>query len=139
MLVTDVGGLSEIVPDGICGYVVKPLPEAIAESINDFFANNRSEEFTEGVREVKGKFTWDKLTESITISTIQLNNFQSHINSYFIYSTLFFILLFFYFYLFTFIFYLSYMIYRSKAPLRLRSAREEAMSLPILTFMAELF
>lgn len=65
MLVTDVGGLSEIVTDGKCGYVVKPEPAAIADAINDFFVNNRNEQFTKGVRETKEKFTWDKLTKSI--------------------------------------------------------------------------
>ncbi len=65
MLVTDVGGLGEIVPDGKCGYVVKPDPQAIADAIEDFFVNNRKESFTKGVKEEKAKFTWDKLTESI--------------------------------------------------------------------------
>ena len=36
MLVTDVGGLREIVLDGKCGYVVKPEPEFIAEAIIDY-------------------------------------------------------------------------------------------------------
>ncbi|MCJ7446987.1 MAG: glycosyltransferase [Bacteroidales bacterium] len=66
MLVTDVGGLSEIVPDGKCGYVVKPEPGPIAEAITDFFDNHRSIRFTEGVKQEKTKFTWDKLTASIT-------------------------------------------------------------------------
>ena len=65
MLVTNVGGLSEIVPDGICGYVVNPEPESIADAINDFFVNKRSEHFIQGVRKIKGKFTWDKLTSAI--------------------------------------------------------------------------
>lgn len=65
MLVTDVGGLGEIVPDGKCGYVVKPDPQAIADAIEDFFVNNRKESFAKGVREEKAKFTWDKLTSSI--------------------------------------------------------------------------
>jgi glycosyltransferase involved in cell wall biosynthesis len=65
MLVTDVGGLSEIVPDGKCGYVVKPDPQAIADAIEDFFVNNRKESFTKGVKAEKAKFTWDKLTSSI--------------------------------------------------------------------------
>jgi glycosyltransferase involved in cell wall biosynthesis len=65
MLVTDVGGLSEIVPDAKCGYVVKPEPSAIAEAIIDFFDNNRKESFTEGVRQEKEKFTWDKMTAAI--------------------------------------------------------------------------
>ncbi len=65
MLVTDVGGLREIVPDGKCGYVVKPEPEFIAEAIIDFFDNDRKKKFTEGVRQEKEKFSWDKMTEAI--------------------------------------------------------------------------
>ena len=65
MLVTDVGGLSEIVPDGKCGYVVKPEAQAVAEAIDDFFANRRHDQFTSGVKEEKAKFTWEKLTKEI--------------------------------------------------------------------------
>ncbi|MCX6326786.1 MAG: glycosyltransferase [Bacteroidia bacterium] len=65
MLVTDVGGLREIVPDGICGYVVKPEPNEITESILDYFDNNREAHFTEGVKKEKDKFTWNKMTASI--------------------------------------------------------------------------
>ena len=65
MLVTDVGGLREIVPDGKCGYVVKPQPKEIADAIVDFFENKRKDFFTEGMRKEKEKFTWDKMTEAI--------------------------------------------------------------------------
>ena len=65
MLVTDVGGLKEIVPDGKCGYVVKPEPEFITEAMIDFFENNRMKQFTEGVKKEKEKFSWDKMTASI--------------------------------------------------------------------------
>lgn len=65
MLVTDVGGLREIVPDGKCGYVVEPVSEVITESILDFFNNNRKAEFTAGVKQEKEKFSWDKMTASI--------------------------------------------------------------------------
>jgi D-inositol-3-phosphate glycosyltransferase len=65
MLVTDVGGLGEIVPDGKCGYVVKPDPQAIADAIEDFYINNRKESFIKGVKEEKAKFTWDKLSKAI--------------------------------------------------------------------------
>lgn len=65
MLVTDVGGLKEIVPDGKCGYVVEPKPEFISEAIIDFFDNNRKVQFTEGVKLEKEKFSWDKMTEAI--------------------------------------------------------------------------
>jgi D-inositol-3-phosphate glycosyltransferase len=65
MLVTDVGGLREIVPDGRCGYVVKPEPEFIATAILDYFVNNRKAVFTEGVKREKEKFSWDKMTAAI--------------------------------------------------------------------------
>lgn len=65
MLVTDVGGLREIVRDGVCGYVVKPDPGAIAGAVLDYFVNNRKELFTQGVREEKKKFSWDKMTSAI--------------------------------------------------------------------------
>jgi D-inositol-3-phosphate glycosyltransferase len=65
MLVTDVGGLREIVSDRVCGYVVSPQPEDIAEAIVDYFGNKRLEQFTEGVRKEKGKFSWDRMTASI--------------------------------------------------------------------------
>jgi D-inositol-3-phosphate glycosyltransferase len=74
MLVTDVGGLSEIVPDGKCGYVVKPEPVSIANAINDYFSNNKEEEFTGNVREAKARFTWDKLTKAITDIYNKLEN-----------------------------------------------------------------
>jgi glycosyltransferase involved in cell wall biosynthesis len=65
MLVTDVGGLSEIVPDGKCGYVVKADPLAIADAINDYFSRGRQEEFTVNVRKEKSKYSWDKLTSAL--------------------------------------------------------------------------
>jgi D-inositol-3-phosphate glycosyltransferase len=65
MLVTDVGGLREIVTDKESGYVVPPSPEDIAEAIIDYFGNKRKETFTEAVNKQKGKFSWDKMTASI--------------------------------------------------------------------------
>lgn len=65
MLVTDVGGLREIVADGKCGYVVKPESEAITAALIDYFDNNRKEEFTAGVKQEKEKFSWDKMTAAI--------------------------------------------------------------------------
>jgi len=65
MLVTDVGGLSEIVPDGRCGYVVKTEPEAIAGAIIDYFDNNRNIEFTAEVKKEKEKYAWNKMTAAI--------------------------------------------------------------------------
>jgi len=65
MLVTEVGGLKEIIPHGKCGYVVRPDPQSIADSIVDFYDNHRKDLFVEGVRQEKQRFTWDKMTQAI--------------------------------------------------------------------------
>jgi len=67
MLVTDVGGLSETIPHGKVGYVVDPGPEAIAEAINDFYANDRREYFTQNVIREKEKFSWGNMVKTIEI------------------------------------------------------------------------
>ena len=58
MLVTDVGGLAELIPDGVVGYVVPPTPAAIADAVVDFYAGKREETFEAGVREQKKQFSW---------------------------------------------------------------------------------
>ena len=65
MLVTDVGGLREIVPDGKVGYVVEPQPVKIADAICDFYDNNRKETFEENIIEEKKKYEWSKMTATI--------------------------------------------------------------------------
>lgn len=65
MLVTDVGGLREIVPHGKCGYVVKPQVSEIAGSLADFFINNRKEVFIENIRKEKEKYTWSRMTATV--------------------------------------------------------------------------
>lgn len=79
MLVTDVGGLKEIVANGKCGYVVKPEPGLIASALVDYFENNREEEFTAGVKLEKEKFSWDKMTEAI-MEVFNSLKFHSGIN-----------------------------------------------------------
>lgn len=64
MIVTDVGGLAEIVPDNRCGYVVSPDPAAIAGAIVKFFSGDE-ERFRQGIEEQKKLYTWDKLTEAL--------------------------------------------------------------------------
>lgn len=64
MIVTNVGGLAEIVPDGRCGFVVEPEPEAIADAICRFFAGDE-ERFAAGIEEQKKLYSWDRLTEAI--------------------------------------------------------------------------
>ena len=65
MLVTNVGGLGEIIPNGKVGYVVEPKPTAIADALVDFYENGRYDAFVEGVREEKKKYQWSNMTEAI--------------------------------------------------------------------------
>lgn len=58
MLVTNVGGLAEIVPDGKCGYVAETSVPAISEKILDYFDQNREAEFTQHVISEKKKYEW---------------------------------------------------------------------------------
>ena len=57
-LVTNVGGLGEIIPHQKAGYVVEPNGKAIAESIKDYFINQRMPLFTEGMKQEKQKYDW---------------------------------------------------------------------------------
>lgn len=63
MLVTNVGGLPEIVPDGKIGYVVEPDSKQIADALHRFFSEQKQEEFEQNVREEKKKYAWSRFTE----------------------------------------------------------------------------
>lgn len=65
MIVTNVGGLAEIVPNGKAGYVVEPDEKEIADAIVDFFGNNRQDEFREGLLFEKRKYAWSNMTKSV--------------------------------------------------------------------------
>lgn len=58
MLVTNVGGLSEIIPDGKIGYVVEPDANCIADALVDFYEKDRISEFESNVVDEKKKFSW---------------------------------------------------------------------------------
>lgn len=65
MLVTDVGGLSEIVPNGKVGYVVEPDPDEIALALMNYFDNNRQKEFSDNVKREKQQYLWSNMTAAI--------------------------------------------------------------------------
>ena len=64
MVVTGVGGLREIVPDGEVGFVVDPKPQAIARAIDRYYSENLSEKFRENIRSYKVRFTWERMAEN---------------------------------------------------------------------------
>ncbi len=65
MLVTDVGGLAELIPNGIVGYVVPPTATAIADALIDFYAHNREEVLAAGVRQERTKFSWEVMLAAL--------------------------------------------------------------------------
>jgi len=65
MLVTNVGGLSEIVPDEVCGYVVENNCALISEKVVDFFTKDREKEFVKNVKIEKRKYEWTEFINSL--------------------------------------------------------------------------
>lgn len=65
MIVTDVGGLAELVPDGKVGYVVPVDYKQVARAVIDFFEFNRSGQFRDGIKEQKEKYSWDNMVKGI--------------------------------------------------------------------------
>ncbi len=64
MVVTNVGGLAAMVPDGRVGLVAEPHADAVAEKIIEMHASG-SQNFITALQEEKKKYGWDKLTETI--------------------------------------------------------------------------
>ena len=62
MLVTNVGGLGEIVHDGKMGYACAPEAKAIGEDLKDYFENQRQQAFTAYLKKEKTKYEWSKMT-----------------------------------------------------------------------------
>ncbi len=67
MLVTDVGGLAEIVPHMRVGYVTPVDEKAIAEAITDFFEQDRAAAFRLNIQQERKRFTWEAVREQVLI------------------------------------------------------------------------
>lgn len=68
MLVTNVGGLAEIVPNGKVGYVCNVNEVSVAQAISDFAsmdAKQREEQFRKNIQTQKQKYAWSAMTAKI--------------------------------------------------------------------------
>ena len=68
MLVTRVGGLAEIVPDGKVGYVCEVDEASVADAIGRFARMKREERdalFLPNIQKEKEKYAWEKMTKVI--------------------------------------------------------------------------
>jgi glycosyltransferase involved in cell wall biosynthesis len=73
MIVTNVGGLAEIVPDGRSGFVSESSPESIAAAIEKFYAIGGAPHFAETLAEERKRFTWEAMTEQFEVLYKQLD------------------------------------------------------------------
>lgn len=65
MVITNVGGLAEFVPDGKVGYVVEPNAGSVAKAISDFFKEDKTASYLQQIREEKIKYSWDYFLDNI--------------------------------------------------------------------------
>lgn len=70
MIVTNVGGLSEIVLDGITGFVCNRDASELATAVRKSLDPGIREKIIDGIRKEKNRFSWDKFVEKI----IELNS-----------------------------------------------------------------
>ena len=64
MLVTNVGGLGEIVHDHQMGYACEPSADAIAADLLDYFTNDRQADYTSYLKKEKTKYAWSNITRA---------------------------------------------------------------------------
>jgi glycosyltransferase involved in cell wall biosynthesis len=64
MLVTNVGGLPDLVPNGKVGLVCEPTPQSIAEHILQLYQLGE-ENFLPHLREEKKKYSWSNITSAV--------------------------------------------------------------------------
>ena len=65
ILVTDVGGLGEVVHHQKTGYVSDLEPRVIAQYLKEYFREDKMETFQKNMREEKHKYSWSSFTEEV--------------------------------------------------------------------------
>ena len=66
VVVTNVGGLPEVVEDGKTGYVVETKnAHALAEAVETYFKGDKKKEFQDNIRKKAYQYSWDKMVNVI--------------------------------------------------------------------------
>jgi glycosyltransferase involved in cell wall biosynthesis len=72
VIATDVGGLAEVVIDGVSGLIVPPEnPAALADAIRRFYDEQLEPALAAGAAEEKKKYTWQAMVEAIEQLTMK--------------------------------------------------------------------
>ncbi len=66
MIITNVGGLSELVPHKEAGLVCEPNPEAIAGAIVEIFEGQNIPQMKERLKELKKQFSWESMVNELS-------------------------------------------------------------------------
>jgi len=73
MIVTNVGGLTAMVPEGKVGLIAEPDASSLAKKILEFY-NSNGKHFTQGIQEEKKKYTWNNITDAILNTAEKIKN-----------------------------------------------------------------
>lgn len=65
MLVTNVGGLKEMVPHDVVGYLAEPNYQSVSDAIVDFYSNGKEEFFIQGIQKEKLNYSWQIMNDKI--------------------------------------------------------------------------
>lgn len=65
MIVTNVGGLAEIVPDDVVGYVTDTTVESIAQAYLKFYEPGVTERFRANMKTEKKRFSWESMADRL--------------------------------------------------------------------------
>jgi len=66
VIATDVGGLSEVVIDGVTGFIVPPNdPSALADAVVEFYQKKLEKKFERGVKKEKPRYSWNAMVQTI--------------------------------------------------------------------------
>ena len=65
VIVTRVGGLAEIVPDGRVGYVCEPTKEGVRNAIERIYEDDHLQRFSEAMQDERKRFTWEAMCDRI--------------------------------------------------------------------------
>tara|TARA_B100001741_G_scaffold263396_1_gene228069 strand:+ start:11949 stop:13094 length:1146 start_codon:yes stop_codon:yes gene_type:complete len=74
MIVTDVGGLKEMCPDGKVGYVVSPNANEIKKAILKFFNKTNINKMIENINQIKEQYSWSIFTKKLLALTYSKKN-----------------------------------------------------------------
>lgn len=65
MIITNVGGLSELVPHGEAGWVCEPTEESLAAAIVSMYVPKRLDHIRNSLKELKKQFSWPSMVKAL--------------------------------------------------------------------------